>query len=90
MRCRLKNTKAFGQLSGMLVLTLCTQLVLVLKSSRVAALFGTGIEMDAYNFVNSIASFVFSFKDNRVAVEMTKTAENFLNEYQGIAMGEKL
>jgi murein biosynthesis integral membrane protein MurJ len=61
MRCRLKNTKAFGQLSGMLVLTLCTQLVLVLKSSRVAALFGTGIEMDAYNFVNSIASFVFSF-----------------------------
>ena len=30
---------------------------------------------------------VFSFKDNRVAVEMTKVAENFLDEYQGDAIG---
>lgn len=36
------------------------------------------------------AAFVFSFKDDRLAVEMTKTAENFLEEYQGIAMGSKL
>jgi murein biosynthesis integral membrane protein MurJ len=55
------NKKALGQLSGMLLLTLCTQALLVMKSSRVAALYGTGIEMDAYNFVNNIATFVFSF-----------------------------
>ena len=55
------NGKAFGQLFGMLALTLCTQLILILKSSRVAALFGTSVEMDAYNFVNNIAMFIFSF-----------------------------
>lgn len=31
--------------------------------------------------------FVFSFKDDRVTVLMTKTAENFMNEYSGVAMG---
>ena len=55
------NNKALGQLFWMLALTLSIQLIFILKSSRVAALFGTGLEMDAYNFVNSIASFIFSF-----------------------------
>lgn len=35
------------------------------------------------------ACFVFSFKDERVCVNMVKTAENFLGEYQGIACGKK-
>lgn len=30
---------------------------------------------------------VFSFKDNRVQIEMIKVAENFLDEYQGVAIG---
>ena len=30
---------------------------------------------------------VFSFKDNRVQIEMIKVAENFLDEYQGDAVG---
>lgn len=33
------------------------------------------------------ACFVFGFKDSRVSVMMSKTAENFLNEYEGIAYG---
>jgi len=56
-----KNRQAFKQLTGMLILTIGTQLILVLKSSRIAAIFGIGVEMDAYNFVNSIATFIFSF-----------------------------
>lgn len=32
---------------------------------------------------------VFSFKDDRVMVSMTKTAEAFMNEYTGIAIGRK-
>lgn len=33
------------------------------------------------------ACFIFSFKDSRVSVLMTKSAENFLLEYEGIAVG---
>lgn len=32
---------------------------------------------------------IFSFKDNRVMVSMTKTAEDFMKEYSGIAIGRK-
>lgn len=35
------------------------------------------------------ACFVFSFKDDRVTVNMIKTAEAFLNEYQGLANGKR-
>lgn len=34
-------------------------------------------------------SMVFSFKDNRISVEMAKNAEAFLNEYKGIASGKR-
>lgn len=33
------------------------------------------------------AYFIFSFKNSELSVLMTKTAENYLNEYQGIAYG---
>ena len=33
-------------------------------------------------------SMTFSFKDNRVAVLMVKTAEAFLDEYNGCALGK--
>ncbi len=52
---------AYWTLGLMLLLTIGTQLIAILKSSRIAALYGTGVEMDAYNLVNSIATFVFSF-----------------------------
>lgn len=32
---------------------------------------------------------IFSFKDDRVMVSMTKTAEDFMKEYSGIAIGRK-
>ena len=32
---------------------------------------------------------VFSFKDDRIMVSMTKTAEDFMDEYNGIAIGKK-
>lgn len=34
------------------------------------------------------AAFTFSYKDNRVALQMTKNAEAFLDEYSGMAMGK--
>lgn len=35
------------------------------------------------------ACFVFAFKDDKITVLMTKTAEAFLDEYNGIAIGKK-
>lgn len=54
------NKDAFLNLGAMLCLTLGLQLIQVLKSSRIAALFGTGMEMDAYNLLNSVAGFIFN------------------------------
>lgn len=45
----------------MIVLTCVTQVFTLLKSSMVAGNFGTSMEMDAYNFANSIVSFIFGF-----------------------------
>ena len=36
------------------------------------------------------ACFVFSFKDERVSINMAKTAEAFLDEYQGLANGKRI
>ena len=36
------------------------------------------------------ACLIFSFKDTRVTVLMTKSAENFLQEYEGLAIGEEI
>ena len=48
-------------LAMMIVLTCVTQVFTLLKSSMVAGNFGTSMEMDAYNFANSIVSFIFGF-----------------------------
>ena len=55
------NRKAFRQLSLMMFLTMCTQIIVLLKSSIIASNFGASIEMDAFNFTNTIATFIFSF-----------------------------
>ena len=45
----------------MMVITVMTQMLKLLKSSVVAGVFGAGNELDAYNLVNSIVTFVFGF-----------------------------
>lgn len=55
------NRHAFAQLSMMFVLTFAAQLVVLLKSSKTAAIFGVSADMDVYNFINSVATFLFSF-----------------------------
>lgn len=55
------NRKAFIKLIIMIGLTLITQVVTILKTSTVASSFGATVEMDAYNFANSIGTFIFSF-----------------------------
>lgn len=55
------NRKAFKQLFFMMMLTLITQLVTLIKLSVTASNFGATVEMDAFNFSNSIGTFIFSF-----------------------------
>lgn len=45
----------------MIFITCLSQVLTLLKSSMVAGVFGASLEMDAYNFANSIVSFLFGF-----------------------------
>lgn len=50
-----------SQLSVMILLTIITQLFILMKNSIVASKFGISTELDAFNFANSTGSFVYSF-----------------------------
>ena len=51
----------------MIIISCATQIFTLLKSSIVAGQFGTSMEMDAYNFANSIVSFIFGFMASAVS-----------------------
>src|SRR5690348_8784226 len=57
------NTKrnSASQLSVMILLTIITQLFILMKNSIVASKFGISTELDAFNFANSTGGFVYSF-----------------------------
>ena len=61
-----KQYKNWGALALMIGITCIAQVVTLMKSSVVAGIFGTDIEMDAYNFSNSIVSFLFGFISSSV------------------------
>lgn len=44
-----------------MVLTMLTQVIMLLKTSVVASNFGISVEMDAFNFANNIGTFIYSF-----------------------------
>lgn len=51
------SKKGYFQLGFMIFLTLIIQALSLIKASMIASYFGVSYEMDAYNFVNSIATF---------------------------------
>lgn len=57
----MSNKKSYFQLILMVILTLLTQVVTLMKMSVVASNFGASIAMDAFNFTNNISTFLFSF-----------------------------
>lgn len=57
----LKQHKDSLSLISMIIITGITQILTLMKSSLVAGIFGTGVEIDAYNLANSIVSFFFGF-----------------------------
>lgn len=57
----LKKHKNILSIFLMVALSCITQIVTLLKTSILAGTFGVTAEMDAYNFANSIATFIFGF-----------------------------
>ncbi|ENZ03147.1 integral membrane protein MviN [Clostridium thermobutyricum] len=57
---RIKNNTSV-KLGIMISITLLTQLVIMIRASIIASKFGTSIELDAFNFANSISMMIFSF-----------------------------
>lgn len=58
---------SFIQLSFMIILTICVQVLTLVRSTIVASSFGASEDMDAYNFVNSIATFLFGIAASAVS-----------------------
>ena len=58
---KLRGHSGLIKLILMVTLSCITQVVSLMKSSIVAGTFGVSAEMDAFNFANSVSSFLFSF-----------------------------
>lgn len=89
------NNTALKQLLIMIILTLITQGATLVRTSIAAAEFGTSIEMDAFNFANSIGTFIFSFIGTGVTTVLIpaminkkdkKTINNFITILYGISI----
>ena len=62
----------------MIIISCMTQVLTLLKSTVVAGHFGISVEMDAFNFANSIVSFVFGFVSAAIStVVIPKYASNY-------------
>lgn len=57
----IRTSTATKELTGMMLITILTQLFAVYKSSITAANFGACVELDAYNFSNNLTSFFLTF-----------------------------
>lgn len=60
-KLKIENYGNLISISAMIVITILTQIISLSKASVIASIFGTSIEMDAYNLALSIITFVFGF-----------------------------
>ena len=86
MKVKLTKNKNLISLCIMFIVTFITQVLTIMKSSIVAGRFGTSIEMDAYNFSNSIVSFLFGFIASGISTViipyyMKKDDEKYINTF---------
>ena len=91
----IKYNKALLQLLLMILLTLLTQVVSLIKASVTAADFGATVEMDAFNFSNSIGTFIFSFIGTGVTTVLipaiiNRRTERTINNFITVLYGASL
>lgn len=86
-RLILKNKNSINQLSLMVFITIIIQVTSLVRTSIIASKFGVSVEIDALNFTNSIAGFIFSFVSsgittilipNMIKKENTKSINSFI------------
>ncbi|WP_270325251.1 oligosaccharide flippase family protein [[Eubacterium] hominis] len=83
------NKRRYFQLGCMIFLTLATQLITLIKMSVIASTFGISVQMDAFNFSNNIATFIFSFISTGVATVLIpayiyKKSPNAINSFVSV------
>lgn len=54
------------QVIGMIVISMLMQAAILFRSTILAAKFGAGVELDAYNFSNNIVAFLISFMSSGI------------------------
>lgn len=90
------NSRALTQLMMMLILTFVAQLITLVKASKTASMFGVTVDMDIFNYVNNLATFLFSFLGSGISTvlvpvfsknKINKVAVNtFITVLYGIAL----
>lgn len=57
----IKRKNSYGQLLMIIIITFLTQSIILYRVSIVASNFGVSIELDAFNFANTMSVLIFSF-----------------------------
>lgn len=82
----IRKNKSLNKLSIMILLTIITQVFMLLKGSLVASKFGVSTDLDAFNFANSIGTFAYSFIGSGISTVLMpnladKNKKNTLNTF---------
>lgn len=80
----------------MILLSVITQVISLVKGATIASKFGATSEMDAFNFTQSIANFIFSFVSTGITTVLIpayiaktakKTIDSFITVIYGVGLG---
>lgn len=76
----LNNLKVIKQLNTMVLITIITQVFILLKNAIVASIFGISIELDAFNLANNITTFIYSFIGAGISTVIIPYLKNKVNK----------
>lgn len=91
-----KKGKTMWILLLMIILSVVTQVISLVKGATIASKFGATSEMDAFNFTQSIANFIFSFVSTGITTVLIpayiaktarKTVDSFITIIYGGCLG---
>lgn len=87
-----RSGRAMWTLLLMIILSVVTQVISLVKGATIASKFGATSEMDAFNFTQSIANFIFSFVSTGITTVLipayiSKTARKTVDSFITIIYG---
>lgn len=87
----MEQRKKYFVLSLMMMITIGTQILTLVKASTIAAIFGTSDEIDAFNLASSIVAFLFGFIEAGISTiiipEYTKKKRTEVDSFITILYG---